>query len=117
MSTQEGWRESFIVPNVQKIAEKGKESGKRARKGPLALLDLQAHLVHKVHLEFRASRGSQAITQWVHLAHLALLDPQGHLDHKVHLDHRDLQVAPIKPSTERPSQLWCIFKVRKPLSK
>lgn len=97
--------------------EKRKESGKKARKDPLALLDPQAHLVHKVHLEYQGSRESQAVTRWVPLAHPDLLDPQGRLDHKVHLDHRDLQVALIKANTERHSQLWCIFKVRKLLSR
>lgn len=91
--------------------EKRKERRKKARKDPLALLDLQAHLVHKVHLEYQGSRVSQAVTRWVPLAHPDLQDPQAHRD------HRDLQVAQIKPNTERHSQLWCIFKVRKLLSR
>lgn len=64
----------------------------QARKGPLALLALQVHLVHKAPLAYQGYRGSQALTQWVPPDHRALLDPQGHLDHKVHLDHRGIRV-------------------------
>lgn len=111
------WKQSFIAPNVQKLMEKRKEIGKRARKGPLVLLDHQVHLVHKAPLEYQGYQGSQALTRWVPLGHRALLDPQGHLDHKVHLDHRDIQVGRIEGNTKRHSQLWCIFRVKRPLSK
>lgn len=116
MNTQEAWKESFIAPNVQKLMEKRKESEKKARKAPLVLLDLRAHLVHKVHLEYQGSQEFRAATPWVPLAHLALLGHKDHLDHRDHLDLRDIQVVR-KPNTERHSQLWCIFKVKKPLSK